>query len=73
MARLFRIIDSFDPERKLNAARDSFRLVIKDSDPYPGFAGRQSIPSDLACHVQLLHNNVNIEEICWKKAARDDF
>jgi len=34
MLRLFRIIDSSDPEQKLNAARDSSRLVIKDSDPY---------------------------------------
>jgi len=34
MVRLFRIIDSSDPERKLSAARVSFRLVIKDSDRY---------------------------------------
>jgi hypothetical protein len=41
---------------------------IKDSDPLPGFAvAADRYNLTIACHVHLLHNNVNTEDICGKR------
>src|SRR5260370_38886768 len=47
MARLFRIIGSSDPERKLKRFRDSFRLVV--GHLYLGVCDRGGVLPDRAC------------------------
>ena len=50
------------------AGRWRWQRQIKDSDPLPGFvAAANRYNRAITCHVHLLHNNVNTEDICGKR------